>query len=116
MSNPALSNILDDLLEKEYHALLSGKIDDIEALGVEKMEVLERIEALNEHEMSKFLVFRERLLRNQSLAESAIAGMRKAILRTKDVSDVSTGLRTYGPNGQKQRVTTKAPQILSKRS
>jgi len=32
MSNPALSNILDDLLEKEYHALLSGKIDDIEAL------------------------------------------------------------------------------------
>lgn len=114
MINIALSQALENTLENEYHALLSGSLAEIEKLGAEKLELLERIGALPERDIGEFTVFRDRLFRNQNLAQSAIKGMRKAIMRTKDVADVSMGLRTYGANGQKQHVPTKASGVLSK--
>ena len=116
MINIALSQALENTRENEYHALLSGSLAEIEKLGAEKLELLERIGALPERDIGEFTVFRDRLFRNQNLAQSAIKGMRKAIMRTKDVADVSMGLRTYGVNGQKQHVPTKASGVLSKRS
>lgn len=116
MSVATLTDKLESVLEQEYHALLSGSLDQIETLGREKLGLLERMSELSVRELESFITFRDRLFRNQNLAQSAIAGMRKAINRTKDITDVSSGLRTYGPDGQHIRFAAKTSGGLSKRS
>lgn len=116
MRNDALSQALDNILIQEYSALLSGSLDEIETLGAKKLELLEHISALPVREIGEFTHFRARLFRNHTLTQSAMEGMQNAIKRTKDVTDVSAGLNTYGANGKKQRVAVKASGALSRRS
>ena len=71
-----LTDKLESVLEQEYHALLSGSLDQIETLGREKLGLLERMSELSVRELESFITFRDRLFRNQNLAQSAIAGMR----------------------------------------
>ncbi len=111
-----LSENLDRLLSLEYAALLRGDLVEIEKNGTEKVQVLQSIETLDPPEIEAFEHLRERLIRNQLLTQSAISGMRKAILRTKEIDDVTAVLRTYGSDGQKSGLRMRSGQALSKRS
>ena len=117
MNGPSrMSKKLDALLEQEYRALLGGDLKAIEDLGAQKVELLEKVSGLPLDDLSRFSALRLRLIRNQMLAQSAIAGMRNAITRAKDIRDVSSSLRTYRQDGQKTSVAMRSGDSLSKRS
>ena len=111
-----LSERLSTALDQEYAALLDGDLEKIAKIGAEKVQVLEEIGKQSVVDMKRFVHLREHLLRNQLLTQSAIAGMRKAVSRSKEINDVTTVLRTYGSNGQKSGVKMRFGQTLSKRS
>lgn len=115
-SSENLSEKLSQILASEYAALLAGDLTKIAETGADKVQVLESIGAILPEKIEAFTHLREKLIRNQLLTQSAIAGMRKAILRTKEVDDVTTVLRTYGADGKKSGVAMKSGQSLSKRS
>ena len=107
---------LGRILEKEYAVLLRGDLDDIEKVAAEKSLLLEKISNLPTGDIKAFAHLRGILRRNHMLTHSAIDGIRAAILRTKEVSDVTNVLRTYDSNGKKSDVTMQAGRFLSKRS
>jgi hypothetical protein len=115
-SSTPLSTKLDALLEQEYRALLSGDVEAIERHVSEKVSLLEIIGALPVEELGEFQTLREQLIRNQTLAQSAIEGMRVAIERAKEIGDVSSSLRTYKPDGRKSLIAMRSGDTLSKRS
>ena len=111
-----ISAKLDALLEKEYKALLGGDLVGIERFGSEKVALLETISTSLPNDLEAYAALRARLIRNQVLAHSAIEGMRTAITRAKEISEVSTGLRTYRKDGRKSSFTVRIGETLSKRS
>lgn len=107
---------LDAHLNAEYKALIDGDLAKIETLAEEKVALLETIEKMPLKDLEQFQVFRERLLRHQILTQSALEGMRAAILRAKEVQSVSKSLSTYTARGSQTRVSVEMGQTLSKRS
>lgn len=107
---------LDEILEQEYVALLSGDLENIAKTGAEKVQFLERVSKLPMADLRKFHPLAGSLMRNHVLTQSAIAGMRSAVHRTKEVNDVTKMLRTYGSDGRKSDLAMHAGRTLSKRS
>ena len=116
MTAATLKARLEDVLEQEYKALVTGQIDAIEQLGAEKLSVLENFSQNYRSQVLLLEPLRERLVRNQILAASAIEGMRNAINKAREIKDVSTNLRTYGPDGSGSSVALQEDRLLSKRS
>ena len=112
----SFSNNLETLLEREYDALLSGNLSAFEHLISEKAALLETVTTLPKTELGRVKAMRHRIARNQRLAQSAIKGMRAAIVRAKDIKDVSLGLRTYEKDGRNKLVSVRSGEELSKRS
>lgn len=111
-----VSEKLDALLEREYAALLDGDLASIERLGSEKVALLEKVSVAAVDDLDGFASMRNRLIRNQTLAQSAIEGMRMAIRRVKEINEVSASLRTYRKDGKKVQVAIRGGDALSKRS
>lgn len=107
---------LDTLLEREYDALLGGDLSKVEHLISQKVSLLEGIGVLPIAEIAKFQRLRTRLHRNQRLADSALKGMRAAITRAKEITEVSSRLRTYKKDGRDSLVSMRRGGGLSKRS
>lgn len=111
-----LSEKLQGILEAEYNALINGKIDQIEAFGEEKLQVLEAIQERSGFELHKMSHLRSKLIRNQILAQKAIEGMRLAITRAKEIERVNQRFATYNANGRQTSVDVTSGGVLSKRS
>lgn len=115
-SHTRLAERLSAHLDEEYVALINGDINKIETLAEAKLEILERVSEVPIAHMRAFERLRERLLRHQILTNSAMEGMRNAILRARDVQSVSKSLRTYSASGKPSDVQVAVGQALSKRS
>lgn len=112
----ALARKLEAVLSDEYHALLGGRIEDLEGLGAKKLDTLEKAALLPEQEFIALEPLRAKLLRNQLLVQSALEGMRVALERAREINEISKGLKTYRSDGSPQKVGLRAGSHLSKRS
>lgn len=94
---------LGELLDRERSYLLAGQIEELGDL-LEKKEIL--LDAFAKQNVTSAPIYAEiqgRMKSNQSLLESAMAGIRSVELRIKELRDIRSGLDTYDRSGQRRR-------------
>lgn len=107
---------LDELLDKEHAALVSGDVQQLSQI-VEEKETL--IEQLNEAEFSApedMPDLTNKVHRNHALLEGALDGIRSAAKRLAELREVKKSLDTYDKNGRSKRIENETPGNLEKRA
>ncbi|MBR9841785.1 MAG: hypothetical protein GYB25_01375 [Rhodobacteraceae bacterium] len=107
---------LDMLLQREKRALLEGAFEDLIEIGTEKTRLLEALEAISPAERAPLKALHEAAGRNQTLLESALAGIRDVAARMTLLRQVRDSLQTYDAHGQKNEVYLATPGKLEKRA
>lgn len=109
-----LINTLDQVLEAERAALISGKLELLKDMAEQK-EAL--IGALNSAEIDDDVPIKRlelKVKRNQDLLNNALEGIRKVARRMAAFRRVQASLETYDRNGKK-RVVEVAPIVSVER-
>ncbi|MCW8842990.1 MAG: flagellar biosynthesis protein FlgN [Rhodobacteraceae bacterium] len=112
----ALFAALDKLLAREKHALLEGAFDKLLEIGAEKTRLLEALEALPPAERAPLKNLQAAAAQNQTLLESALAGIRDVSDRMALIRRLRTSLQTYDAQGKKNDVCLDSPSKLEKRA
>lgn len=119
MDKPNHSTIfeaLDALLQREKRALLEGAFDDLVEIGEEKTRLLDALETISPIERAPLETLQEAAGRNQSLLESALAGIRDVAERMTLLRQVRDSLQTYDAYGHKSDVYLATSGKLEKRA
>jgi flagellar biosynthesis/type III secretory pathway chaperone len=96
---------LDQILESERTALMSGKLDVLSGMAAEKEALMGAIDLtkVDDPEALKHLI--EKVKRNQGLLNNALEGIRKVARRMAAFRRVQGSLETYDRNGEKRVVS-----------
>lgn len=101
MSEPA--DHLIEQLDAEYEALISGRIDAIEALGPQRQALAEALSSATFSEEDLAHV-RRRAERNDRLFGAAMRGLRQALDALRGPATGEVRLETYTARGTRQSV------------
>lgn len=116
MTNNALAR-LETILEQERAALLKGELDQLQGLFREKEQVLTSLKTEKNSKDDAYVhSLQQKMLRNQTLLESAIQGIRTVKDRVLEIRKVRDSLETYDGNGHRMEVVVGRPSKLEKRA
>lgn len=104
---------LDDLLERERAALLTGDIDQINRLVAEKERLIEQLGGQDSLALGEL---RDKALRNQALIDSALQGIRDVATRLQTLRQVRRSLETYDANGNRRSIEGHVTPRVEKRA
>lgn len=108
---------MDALLEEERAALLSGDLDGLTEMLGRKEAVLEEIALLSTSAPDTRLQdVQKKLVRNQALLDSAMAGIRSVARRLAMVRRVRESLEYYDEDGAKASVVIGVERSVEKRA
>lgn len=107
---------LDDLLEAERDALLSGNLDQIGRLLERKEALIDELSTLERFESDTLQSLTGKLKRNQALLDSALEGIRKVAKRLAALRRVRSTLDTYDSNGAKKSIDIVSEGSIEKRA
>ena len=107
---------LDDLLEAERSALLSGDFERIQRLNDRKAQLIDSLRDLDLKDRDEMSRLNQKITRNHALLGSALDGIRAVGQRLADVRRVRESLDTYDADGQKRSVPTPSEKALEKRA
>lgn len=107
---------LDDVLEAERAALLSGNLDQIGRLLERKEALIEDLSALERVETEALRNLSSKLKRNQDLLDSALEGIRTVAKRLATLRRVRSTLDTYDSNGAKKTIDLNTEGSVEKRA
>ncbi len=107
---------LDDLLETERDALMSGDLEKVSRLLERKENLLESLSRLEEFETERLKKLTQKLQRNQDLLDSALTGIRAIATRLATLRRVRETLDTYDATGTRRSVEMTKPNSLEKRA
>lgn len=107
---------LSDLLEDERAALLSGDLDRLETLLPQKIELVERLNAGSDDDPSLLADLQSRIVRNQSLLQGAMDGIRSVSEHVNAARAVRATLTVYDGSGRTTQHHSKAPSKLERRA
>lgn len=107
---------LDTLLQREKRALLEGAFEDLVPIGDEKTRLLKALETIAPEERAPLETLHEAVGRNQTLLESALAGIQDVADRMILLRQVRDTLQTYDAQGQKNQIYLSTPGKLEKRA
>jgi hypothetical protein len=114
MTDLEIGNALDalrDLLEEERKSLLVGDLDQVVKMVAQK-EVL--ISQLNGLDLPHLTEIKCKILRNQSLLNSALAGIRSVATRLGSLRRLRSTLETYDKSGRKSVLNNVSVHCLEK--
>lgn len=103
----AISDQLDNLLDKEREILLAGRIEMLPRLAPQKEKLLERLSSSNisREQIEKL---RRKADRNQELLLAASKGIRAVTRRLQALRSQKSQLRTYDSGGHSQNLARRA--------
>lgn len=107
---------LDELLDEERRALLTGELDKIARLHERKTQLIDDLNTLDLKDQDRLRSLSEKVGRNQDLLNSALDGIRAVARRLAAVRRVKENLDTYDANGQKKSIKSVSEQSLEKRA
>lgn len=107
---------LDDLLDQERKALVTGDLDKIRRLLSHKEILIDKINTLDAFEQASLAAINAKVTRNQVLLNSAMEGIRAVANRMADLRKVRRGLETYDQKGRKTRFGTHTDSSVEKRA
>ena len=111
-----LIDALDDLLDREKQALLSGDLDLLGRLLTDKEALLARMNSQDVSSDDDLNSVYEKLASNQILLVSAQAGIRSVVDRIAEIRKAQGGLETYDKSGRRNRHSTGLRRCLEKRA
>ena len=107
---------LDDLLEAERAALLSGNLDKIGRLLARKESLIEELSVLEEYEASALKEMTAKIKRNQDLLDHALEGIRRVAQRLAVLRRVRSSLDTYDASGARLTIDVQTEGSIEKRA
>lgn len=111
-----LIDALDDILDRERHALIQGDLEAIGDLMLKKEALIDRINALEDTEQANLSDLREKVSRNQALLNSALEGIRAVANRMADLRKARLGSETYDQRGRKKSIGAHGNTKIEKRA
>lgn len=112
----ALFDDLDDLLESERNALLTGDLEKVGRLVDRKEGLLEALSQLEAYEAAALEKLSKKMKRNQELLDSALEGIRAIATRLATLRRVRQQLDTYDATGTKNAIEAPRDNTLEKRA
>ena len=107
---------LDELLEREREALLTGNLETIGRLVDHKESLNNDLSVIGAVEASQLAELNEKVKRNQDLLDHALAGIRSVASRLAAMRRVRLSLDTYDSSGSKRSVTLSKDGSVEKRA
>ena len=111
-----LLNELDQLLDREREALLTGKLDEMSRSLTLKEDLIERLNAAGGDDQDRLADVQDKLTRNQHLMSGALDGIRAVADRMAALRQVRQGLQTYDQAGRRAQLTTPSDSSVEKRA
>lgn len=107
---------LDALLDEEKAVLLEGALDRLPNLLNRKQALLDKVAGLEADPGERLAALHEKTLRNQTLLDAAVEGIRSVAERLAALRRVRDSLDTYDSDGQLLRVPSKSAAHLERRA
>ncbi|MDG1182468.1 MAG: flagellar biosynthesis protein FlgN [Tateyamaria sp.] len=107
---------LDDLLDAERSALLSGDLDEVSRLHERKEKLIDSLNQLDADDHANLTTLNAKVLRNQTLLNTALDGIRSVARRLSAIRQVRQSLNTYDSKGRKSSVELGVDRSLEKRA
>lgn len=111
-----LFDALDDLLEEERAALLTGDLEKVGRLFDRKEGLIEELSQLEQFEARTLNTLQDKMKRNQALLDSALEGIRAVAGRLAALRRVRSTLDTYDSNGAKRSIKIGKDGAVEKRA
>lgn len=107
---------LDDLLEAERAALLSGKIDEVGRLLTRKEALIDELSTLEGRALPELQTLSNKVKRNQDLLDHALEGIRTVARRLASLRRVRSALDTYDARGARHTIDITPEASVEKRA
>ncbi|MBV1896408.1 MAG: flagellar export chaperone FlgN [Rhodobacteraceae bacterium] len=107
---------LDELLDSEKKALVQGDIDRVGQLMPQKEYLVESLNAQDNLDRKNLARLHQKVMRNQTLLDSALEGIRAVATRMSELRRVRSGLETYDERGRKQHFGDQRSTQVEKRA
>ena len=107
---------LDQILDQEREALITGDLDQLTRLLELKESLIDQINAKDSVQKEQLADVQDKVARNQALLHSAMEGIRAVADRMADLRRVRQGLETYDRTGRKTQFPTQVQRIVEKRA
>lgn len=115
-SSQQIIDSLDELLDQERQALLVGDLERIGRLFSLKENLIDRLNALQTVDKDRLKLVQGKVIRNQTLLNSAMDGIQAVASRMAELRKVRLSLETYDQTGKKKQFPTRSYQKLEKRA
>lgn len=96
---------LDELLDQEREALLTGNLEKVGRLISRKESLIDELSVVEAVEVSELAVLDAKVKRNQGLLDQALEGIRSVAARLAAMRRVKHTLDTYDSSGSKHSIT-----------
>lgn len=106
---------LNDLLDQEKEAILSGKLGKLEEIAQKKIDLIGS-SAVAPGGVSELSDLRRKAARNEILLQMAAEGIRDVARRMGAMADVRSGLKTYDRTGKSMQNISEAARTVKRRS
>lgn len=119
MSDLKPQNLIDDLdqiLDRERRALMTGDLGKLEDLLAKKENIIAKLNAASDLEREALEPVHNKMSRNQHLLDSAMEGIRAVAARMAELRRIRKGLDVYDKKGQRARFGTRGSTNLEKRA
>lgn len=107
---------LDDLLDQEREALLTGDLDRVGRLVEQKENLIDQLAQFEHTQLDALMQLDEKFKRNQVLLDSALDGIRRVARRLSALRRVRNALDTYDAQGERQTIDISATSSFEKRA
>ena len=107
---------LDDLLDQERLALLSGDFQKISEIHERKTGLIDDLAQLEIEDREQLVLLNDKVQRNQAMLNSAVEGIRAVARRLTAVRRIKDSLETYDATGQRTSHDVKTDRSLEKRA
>jgi flagellar biosynthesis/type III secretory pathway chaperone len=109
-------NALDDLLDQERASVLAGDLDRIARTLDLKQTLIERLNGQDVPDRAALEALNAKVLRNQSLLNMALEGVRAVTGRLDAMHRIQSALDTYDSRGKKKTVALTPNRSVEKRA
>ncbi|MBV1926146.1 MAG: flagellar biosynthesis protein FlgN [Rhodobacteraceae bacterium] len=107
---------LDELLDSEKKALVQGDMERVGRLMSQKEYLVESLNAQDDLDRNNLTKLHQKVMRNQTLLDSALEGIRAVATRMSELRRVRGGLETYDEKGRKQHFVDQRTTQVEKRA
>ena len=107
---------LDELLELERQALLTGNLEKIGRLIDRKESLIDELSVIEAVDASELAELNDKVKRNQGLLDHALQGIRSVSSRLAAMRRVKRTLDTYDSSGSKQSIILTKDGSVEKRA